>query len=81
LQRIRALVASYPRAAILLAFEQALQYNTYSYRFLCGILSRQESAPDLPEPTLLGQEPVLPRLDITRRLHRYLALLDSAPHD
>jgi transposase len=81
LQRILALLASYPRAAILLAFEQALEYNTFSYRFLCGILSRQESAPDLPEPTLFGPERVLPRLNVTRVLDRYQTLLDEAPHD
>jgi hypothetical protein len=81
LQRILALLASYPRAAILLAFEQALEYNTFSYRFLCGILSRQESAPDLPEPTLFGPERVLPRLNVTRGLDRYQTLLDEAPHD
>ena len=81
LQRILSLVTSYPRAAILSAFEQALRYNTFSYRFLCGILSRQESAIDLPEPTLFGQERVLPKLDITRGLDRYQTLLDEAPHD
>jgi len=44
LQRILALLQSYPRETLLLAFEQALSYNTFSYRFLCGLLSQQESA-------------------------------------
>ena len=81
LQRILALLQSYPRETLLLAFEQALSYNTFSYRFLCGLLSQQESAGELPEPVLLGQERALPQLDVKRGLESYQTLLFEVSHD
>jgi transposase len=81
LQRILALLSSYPREALLLAFEQALAYNTFSYRFLCGLLSQQESAGELPEPVLLGPERVLPQYEVKRGLESYQTLLGEVPHD
>jgi len=81
LQRILALLQNYPREALLLAFEQALAYNTFSYRFLCGLLSRQEAAGELPEPVLLGQERALPQFDVRRGLEGYQTLLFEVGHD
>jgi hypothetical protein len=81
LQRILSLLQSYPREALLLAFEQALAYNTFSYRFLCGLLSQQEPAGEMPEPVLLGQERALPQLDVKRGLESYQTLLGEVPHD
>ena len=80
LQRILALESSYPHEALLSAFEQALAYNTFSYRFLCGLLSQQEPS-EMPEPVLLGQERVLPQLDVRRGLESYQTLLFEVSHD
>ena len=42
LKRILAPESCYGRQALLAAFERALTYNTFSYRFLCGLLSQEE---------------------------------------
>jgi hypothetical protein len=81
LQRILALESSYPREALLLAFEQALAYNTFSYRFLCGLLSQQEPGTATVEPILLGQERALPTLEVKRSLESYQTFLFEVPHD
>jgi len=81
LQRILALESSYPREALLSAFEQALTYNTFSYRFLCGLLSQQEPTATTQEPILLGQERILPKLEVRRGLEGYQTLLLEVGHD
>lgn len=81
LKRILALEQSYPRAALLSAFEQALRYNTFSCRFLQALLSQSELTADEPEPVLLGQERVLPALDVKRGLESYQTLLFEVSYD
>ena len=81
LRRVLTLADSYSRTMVLWAFGQALEYNTYSHRFLHGLLSRQEDEAACQGPVLLPEHRVLPRLDITRGLGQYQALLDEGGHD
>jgi len=78
LQRILTLGSCYPREALLRAFEQALAYNTFSYRFLCGLLSQQEPSAATQEPILMGPERTLPQFDVQRNLEGYQTLLCQA---
>lgn len=81
-RRILALAENHPRAAMLMAFGRALEYNTYSYRFLQGLLNRQaEDEASCPGPGLMSQDRVLPGLDITRGLGRYQQMLEEGGHD
>lgn len=73
LKRILTLQPSYPREAFLWAFEQALEYNTFSYRFLCGLLSQQE--PAVARAPILTEQRSLPTLDVKRSLESYQTLL------
>ena len=73
LKRILALEQSYPHEAFPPAFEQALQYNTFSYRFLSGLLSQQE--PTAAEPVIMSRNRAIPELDIERSLESYQTLL------
>jgi len=73
LKRILALKDGYSHEAILTAFEQALEYNTFSYRFLSGLLGQQE--PTIAEPLITGKDCTIPALDIERSLESYQTLL------
>jgi transposase len=74
LKRIIAIEQSYPHEVFLWAFEQALQYNTFSYRFLSGLLGQQEPIV-AAAPILTERQRNLPALDVKRSLESYQTLL------
>lgn len=57
LRAILALAEVYPREALLAAFAQAKQYNTYSHRFLRGLLEAGGQARSRPAPLLPFRPP------------------------
>lgn len=78
LRRILDLAGSCSRETMLVAFLKALEYNTFSYNFLRGVLSRQEMTLETAAPVLLGSKSALPEVEIRRGLTAYQAMLDEA---
>ncbi len=84
LRGILELARQYPPAAMSTAFHTACMYNTYSLRFVRGVLQHQ-AQPLTTAPLRTGVLADVPRLAIKRDLRAYQCLLQPAvpggPHD
>ncbi len=76
LRPIVEMARDYPREALLRAFSLALEYNTYSYRFVLGVLERETPLEMEMEPGLQSLHSV-PQMELAIDLSVYQSLAEG----
>jgi transposase len=75
LRQILDLARTYPKEKMVEAFKLALEYNTFSYNFLRGILTQADAYCEEPLPKTTSLLP--PSISISRDLNHYQVLIEG----